>query len=392
MPLQEPTDFSLVLGGPLFQLLRRAHLSGSALELLHRRILVFALATWLPLALLTAFTGHAPGSTVGVAFLHDIEAHSRFLVALPVLIAAELIVHLLLRRVVQQFVERRIVVPEDLPKFYGALNSALRARNSVLFELGLLILVYTAGQWLWRSRIAVSTVTWYAIPQGAHLHLTAAGYWYAFVSIPVFQFILLRWYFRLCIWFRFLGQVARLELHLIPTHPDRASGLDFLAKGSYAFGPVLFAQGALLAGQIATRVLYGGRSLLSFKMEAFGLVAFFLLVVLGPLVMFSPQMTRAKRKGLRDYGLLANRYVEGFEHKWVRKDGAKAGELLGTSDIQSLADLSNSYAIVREMRIVPFGLDDMIRLAVATAAPLLPLALTVFSPEELMTRLIKLLV
>jgi hypothetical protein len=212
------------------------------------------------------------------------------------------------------------------------------------------------------------------------------------VSIPVFQFILLRWYFRLFIWFRFLWRVARLELHLIPTHPDRASGLDFLAKGSYAFGPVLFAQGALLAGQIATRVLYGGRSLLSFKMEAFGLVAFFLLVVLGPLVMFSPQMTRAKRKGLRDYGLLASRYVEGFEHKWVRKDGAKADELLGTGDIQSLADLSNSYAIVREMRIVPFGLDDMIRLAVAATAPLLPLALTVFSPEELMTRLIKLLV
>jgi hypothetical protein len=41
--LQDPYDFSLVLGGPLFQLLRRAHLSGDALELLGRRILVISL-------------------------------------------------------------------------------------------------------------------------------------------------------------------------------------------------------------------------------------------------------------------------------------------------------------------------------------------------------------
>ena len=35
--LEATPDFSLVLGGPLFQLFRRAHLSGDALELMHRR-------------------------------------------------------------------------------------------------------------------------------------------------------------------------------------------------------------------------------------------------------------------------------------------------------------------------------------------------------------------
>jgi hypothetical protein len=100
-------------------------------------------------------------------------------------------------------------------------------------------------------------------------------------------------------------------------------------------------------------------------------------------------MARTKRKGLAGYGLLAQRYVETFEQKWIVRDPAPSDELLGAADIQSLADLGNSYAMVREMRPVPFGLDDVARLAAATAAPLLPLLLTIFSPEELILRIIK---
>jgi len=390
-PLQESPDFSLVLGGPLYQLFRRTHVSGDALELLHRRILFISLFAWLPLLLLSLIGGHALGGAIKVPFLHDIEAQVRFLVALPVLIAAELIVHLRVRPVVSRFVERNIVVSEDLPKFHAAIHSAERVRNSAPIEAALVILVWTVGQWLWRSQIAISAATWYAMPQGAHLHLTPAGYWYAFVSIPIFQFILLRWYLRLFVWFRFLWQVSKLNLCLISTHPDRAGGLAFLGKSTYAFGPILFAQGVLLAGLIASRILYEGESLLSFKVEVVSLVGFFVLFLLGPLVMFTPQLARAKRRGLDEYGLLANRYVQGFEDKWVRGDAAQSDELLGTGDIQSLADLGNSYAIVEEMRVVPFGLKDIARLAAVTAAPLLPLALTVFSLEELVTRVIKIL-
>jgi hypothetical protein len=216
-----------------------------------------------------------------------------------------------------------------------------------------------------------------------------AGYWYAFVSIPIFQFMLLRWYMRLVLWFRLLWKVSRLNLHLTAAHPDRAGGIGFLGKSSYAFGPILFAQGALLAGFIASRVLFEGRSLLSFKMEAAGLVGFFVLFILGPLLMFTPKMARAKRRGSAEYGLLANRYVFGFEEKWIRGGAPDIGELLGTGDIQSLADLGNSYSVVGDMRLVPFGLDDVTRLAVATALPLLPLTLMIFSLEEVVTRLIK---
>jgi hypothetical protein len=390
VPATELSDFSLVLGGPLFQLYRRLHLSGNGLELLRRRVVVITLLVWLPLFFLSILDGHA-GRGVYIPFLHDVEAHVRFLVALPALIVAEVVVSKRISPLVRRFVERRIVVAEDLPAFNAAVNSALRVRNSIAVELGLLILVYTLGLWIWWNQVALKTGTWYATPDATHLHLTLAGYWYAFVSIPFFQFILLRWYMRLGLWFRLLWQISRLNLHLTAAHPDRAGGIGFLGSSSYAFSPILFAQGAMLSGLIASRVLYEGRSLVSFKMEAAGFIGFFVLFVLGPLVMFTPRLTLTKRQGSAEYGLLANRYVFGFEDKWIRGGTPTVEELLGTGDIQSLADLGNSYSVVREMRLVPFGLEDITRLACATAVPLIPLTLTVISFEELLSRLIKLI-
>jgi hypothetical protein len=383
---KELQDFSLVLGGPTFQIFRRSHLTGGHLEFLYRRLLVITSITWLPLLLLSTLSSSA-GYIRQLSFLHDIEVQVRFLVALPVLIAAELIVHSRLRPIVRHLIQRRIIWPRDLPRFQSAIKSAMKMRNSIPIEIGLLLFVYTIGLWLWQSRAALNEPTWYSMG-GGRSGLTPAGLWYVFVSIPIFQFFLLRWYLRLFIWFRFLWHLSRINLHLVPTHPDHGAGLACLGESAYALSPILFAEGAMLAGVVSERVLYGGESLLSFKFQVAGFVSFFVLALLGPLLMFTPQMARAKRKGLAEYGLLAERYVEKFEEKWVR-DSAVPEELLGTADIQSLADLGNSYALVREMRLVPFGLDEISRLAVVTAAPLLPLLFTVFSLKDLVMRVIK---
>jgi len=392
--LQKEPDFSLVLGGPLYQLLRRTHLTGPALEQVHRRVLIAMLTTWLPLALLTLIAGNLSG--VKLTFLRDIEAHVRFLIAVPVLIAAELIVHRRMRITVKRFVERGIVKSDDMPKFHAALEATMRVRNSVPLEVALLIFVYTAMHWIWRSQVALGTANWYAMPEGAHLRLTVPGYWYAFVSMPIFQLILLRWYLRFFIWFQFLWKVSRLDLRLLPAHPDRSGGLGFLGVGSYAFAPILFAQGAVLTGGIANRILYQGQSLLSFKVTIVAFVVFFVVVILAPLLVFTPHLMVAKRRGLGEYGTLAAAYVAGFEEKWLRgsdrQEGGQSQELLGSADMQSLADLGNSYGFVREMRFVPFSLQDMTRLAVATAAPVLPLLLTMMSLEQLISRLLNVVV
>jgi hypothetical protein len=385
--LDDPPDFSIVLGGPLFQLLCKAHLDGDHLQLLYRRLVFFFGITWLPLFLL-AMVAPLAGSAGRLAFLRDIEVHARFLVALPALIIAEVIVHSRMLPVVRRFVERRMVSPKDLPRFYRAVESAFTLRNSIPLEVGLFGVVYIVGLWLWHSRFGIEAATWYAMP-GGRWHLTRAGFWYVFVSIPILQFMLLRWYVRLFIWYRLLWQISRMPLNLIPTHPDRAGGLGFLGPIAYTLGPILFAQGAMLAGLIASRVLYHGENLLSFKLEALGFVAFFVFVIFGPLLMFSSQMASTRRRGLADYGLLAQRYVEDFRDKWIEGYRSNSQELLGTGDIQSLADLGNSYTVVQEMRLVPFNLKDVSRLAAATAAPMVPLLLLVWSPEDVIMQVLK---
>jgi hypothetical protein len=386
--LQEPPDFSLVLGGPLYQMFLRVHLSGPALEIVYRRLLIITVLTWVPLALLATIEGHLFGGQ-NLPFLNDIESHVRFLVALPALILAEVVVHRRTKGMVGLFLKRQIVTSEDTPKFYAAIDSAMRIRNSVSLELALLVFVYTIGHLIWRNGTALETATWYAMPDGKSLHLTAAGYWFSWISVPVFQFILLRWYMRLAIWYRLLWQVSKLNLRLFPTNPDRVGGIGFLGTGSYAFSPILFAQGAVLAGMISNRIFYEGQSLISFKMSILGLIVFFVLVILAPLTMFTPLLSRTKRTGLSEYGTLATSYVIDFDEKWVR--GATSEKILGTGDIQSLADLANSYAVVREMNLVPFGRGDVIQLVVATALPLLPLLLTIMPLEELVTRVFKII-
>ena len=117
------------------------------------------------------------------------------------------------------------------------------------------------------------------------------------------------------------------------------------------------------------------------------MLIFLMCIILGPLLFFVPQLAQAKRTGSREYGVLAERYVREFDSKWLR-GGAPAGKpLVGSSDIQSLADLGSSFQVVREMRIMPIKRDDVLRLVVATLLPIVPLALTMMSLEELLKTL-----
>lgn len=389
---KELPEFSLVLGGPLYQFLVRSRLATPALELLMRRVVILTLFAWLPLLLLSLINGKAWGVS-GLPFLYDIEMHTRFLVVLPLVIGAELLVHQRLRLVVAQFVERDIITEAILPRFKTAIASAMKLRNSVVLELILLILAFVVGHYVWSTmsgmaQIGAHTGTWYATVTDDGTHLSSAGYWYVFISRPMAQFLMLRWYYRIFIWARFLWQCSRLELNLIPTHPDRAAGLGFLGGIIAAFMPLLMAHGAMLAGLMANPIFFAGAKLTDYKMDIIGVVVLLLLIVLGPLFVFSDRLMRAKRIGLREYGNLASRYVREFDLKWVHGESPEKEPLMGSGDIQSLADLGNSFQVIRDIRPYPFGRDSIFQLIVITLIPISPLVLTLFPLEELITKLV----
>lgn len=390
--LRNRQNFSLVLGGPLYQLLRKAHLSDDALSLVRQRIIVITLFAWLPLLLLSTLEGHLLNRGEGVPFLMDMEVHIRFLVAVPLLIAAELVVHKRLLGIGRLFLDRNLISDSAAAQFDDAIGAAFRLRNSVLAEVLLVALVYGVGVLIvWRHYTSLQAATWYATPSPGGSTLSLAGIWYGYVSLPLFQFLLIRWYFRLFIWMRFLWHVSRIKLSLIPTHPDRVGGLGFLSNMVYAFALLLAAHGVMLAANLANRIFFLGAGLPEFKMEIGVMVIFLLALVFGPLLVFAPQLAQAKRNGLIEYGTLAERYVRDFDTKWLR-GGVSADEpLVGSGDVQSLADLANSFEVVRGMRLAPISRDALVQLAAVVLIPIVPLALTMMPLEELLKQLFKLL-
>lgn len=380
-------DFSLVLGGPFFQLLKRAHLSGNALELIKKRIVIISLFAWLPLFILAVVNGQAWGDGTNLPFIEDLEVHIRFLAAVPLMIVAELLVHQRMQSVVNQFEQRNLIPPAALTQFRNAISSAYRLRNSVFAELFILILIYVIGyNVVWNKSMALDTTAWYSEPALGKGNLSLAGVWFRYVSLPLFQFLFLRWYYRIFIWSRFLFQVSRIKLNLIPTHPDCIGGLGFLSNTVFAFMPLAVVHGAVIAGMIANHIFHQGAVLLDFKIELIIIAVLVLCLVILPLFFFSSQLSDTKRTGSLDYGKFATRYTQGFDARWIHGNlNIDSPEC--TNEVSGLGDLSNSFQVIQKMQIIPIVRNDIIMLVIATLAPVLPLVLTMMPLSELLKML-----
>ena len=381
-------EFSPFLGGPLYQLLIRLRLIKPPLDRLRWRLIVITAIVWAPLFVLTLLDGRFLAG-VKVPFLRDFEVQARLLAAIPLLIAAEVVIHARTTAMIRQFRGRQIVTDALEARFQEITASTMRIRNSIPLEIGIAVFVVVIGRLTWQGLTALESDTWYAAMVAGTRTNTPAGIWYQFVSIPISQFIWLRWIVRLALWWRVLWQVSRLELNLVPTHPDRCCGLGFLDGTAFAMAPFLLAHSALLSGYLGNRILWEGAKLPDYYPEIGALAVFLFAVTLGPLCVFTPGLLRARLQGLARYGTLASEYVNAFDRKWIRGERPADELLVGTADIQSLADLGNSFSVVQAIIPFPFGRSTLVGLVVFIALPLLPLALTMFSAKELFTRLLQ---
>lgn len=387
----EINDFSLVRGGLLYQLLLRAGLIKPGSLSVVRRSIFFALITWLPLLVLSVAQGLSLDTSLQVPFLKDIAAYSRFLVAVPLLIAAEVLIDSSVRATTSYFLHSGLVDAADLPDFKAATREVAKLRDAVLVEGCLLVIVY-ASTWMtvtWELNRPGSS--WGAFMSGTAKQLTLAAWWYALVSLPIYQFLLYRWGCRFLIWSRFLWRLSRLNLQLVPTHTDLAGGLGFLGITQLAFGSISFAASAVLSGIFCRRVITQGVSIAAFKFQIVGFVILSVIVTLGPLLVFSDNLLKVKTRGLLKYGSLVSQHNQMFEQKWVRGQAPEGESLLGSPDVSSLADLGASFEAIKRMRILPFGLGTVIFLAIAAVVPLLPLFLITIPLEEIENVLLKIL-
>ena len=210
--------------------------------------------------------------------------------------------------------------------------------------------------------------------------------------MPVLLFLWYRWMWRLLFWTLFLRDVARLDLRLVPTHADGVGGLGFLEGAHASFRVLAFAMGSVLSAQAAFQIIYEGASIEVFQTPAIIALVVIEVLFLGPLLLLSPTMVRARRAALEAYGSLVVRYNRGFQDKWIDGPPPQDEQLLGSSDIQSLADMGASFRLVKEMKPIPFGRGVVIQLAMATILPGLPLILLVVPIGEIIGVVAKLVV
>ncbi len=384
IPDTDLPEFSLVRGGPVYRLLIRTGLLKLDLALIPRAAAAFAAITWLPLLLLALLDGTAvSGATV--PFLSDFSAHVRFLFALPLLIIADALIDQRLKQTVRQFVRSGLVSGKDLAYFHSTIRTANRLTSSSLIESLLLLLAFTAIVTGTEMDIAGSLADWRAAG-----NLQLAGWWYIAVSLPLYRFILFRWIWRLAVWFWFLWRTAKQDLQLNPTHPDHAGGLGFLSIGQMYFGIIIFAFASVVSAALGKRIMYGEADLFSFTSLIVVFVLLSMVLLLAPLIVFSPMLLRTRRNGLFEYSVFADRYTDAFARKWIKGE-RREGDALGSSDIQSLADLANSFQIIQRMKLFPFSRETVIILALSAVVPMVPLLLTAFPADELLKRIIKIL-
>jgi hypothetical protein len=378
-------DFSIVMGGPLYDFLLRIGLIRSGLPNALRRIITLIALTWLPLLILSAKDGLAVGHQVKIPFLYDFSMYGRFLLALPLFIVAEIVIDPAIRSAVEDFVDSRIVQEKELPQFEEVLRKTQRLRDSAIPELVLLVVAFFPVFLFQRGWGVGAESSWHTI---AH-RLTAEGWWFATFSSPLLRFIIYRWLFRYFIWALLLWRVIRINLHLIATHPDHVAGLGFLKHTQGRFGILFCAFGCIFAGQVVNSLVHEGAQLASFKFLMAGFLALSVIAGLLPLTLLAPKMIQVRRAGLREYGKLGTQYTESFDLKWIHPTERPSEPLLGTGDIQSLADLANSYTIIEGMSIAPVTKRLTLQLALQAALPLIPVIIFGTPTAELVKAIVK---
>ncbi len=332
----------LMEGGPLFNLQKRIGLIRGDPPRIKLRAVLAAVITFVPLLILAALQGRAIAH-VEVPFVRDFSTYTRFLLAIPLLIFAENILGPRIAVVARHFVEAGLVREKDYASFDSFINRALRARDSRLAEVILLILSYVFAVVGLRST-AIQSSTWYMTRADSHNSLTWAGIWLICVSVPFFQFLVYRWLWRLFLWFQFLHRVRLLDLRLFPTHPDEAGGLGFVGETQRFFGIILFSLSPVTLVSWRTKSSMT-RFRCSTSLLPSPLTSFFRADPHRSAHRFHRAAVAHQAHGLHQYGSLATAYTGAFQSKWIQHVNPEDEPLLGSADIQSLADLGNSYKL-----------------------------------------------
>ena len=359
--------------GTVLHLQRRFGMRGAAVHSAWRQALWVLAIGWVPLLLGAALQSlllHSEGLS---SFVQDRGVHCRALIAAPVLVLAKVICFPELVATCQHFLEGRVVASRDRSRFEAALISTRQLETSGWAVLGAIALAYLTIVVVTASRPEVPA--WQIAYPGGWAPYSLAGWWHVGVTLPMLLVLLYGWFWRVLLWGRLLWSVSSLELNIIAAHPDHAGGLRFVGYAMRSFAPVGFAIGVIVAGSLANQVLIREVPLVDFRNAAIGAVVFVVVLFGAPPLVFMRPLQVAWQRGIHRYGSFANGLGLRFERKWLGRPAVEESAL-AAPDFSTLNDTYQAVGNVYAMRVVPVDVPSIVVLGVATALPILVVALT----------------
>jgi hypothetical protein len=383
--------FSLVRHDPWFRLQRAIGLIPAGGLGIVRRCLIFALVTWLPIAIWALYWRRAFPGVVGEPLLQHFGVHARCLVAIPLLVVAELVGDMVSSHFVPYFVKSGLVQDDMKSKFIHILRSAERLRDGWYAWVSMLVIMLLMVLIGDKDATHLHELNWADEGDAGNLHLGFGGWWYLFVMRPVFIWLLLAWVWRLVVCLVLLWRVSRLNLHLVPTHPDRAGGLGFLEDIPLIFSPVIFASSAVLASRWGHDVFYHDVDVYSFAIPLGVYVAAMLILFLGPLVVFAPILRRLKRQGLLEYGTLVGQHGRLVKRRWIYQESIPEAPLLQAAELGPVIDTVSMYEVITQIRPAPISKPALLAIVLPAILPMLPVMAIQIPLKDVLFKLLKML-
>ena len=343
-----------------------------------------------PLLVLSLLQGLALNFSAAVPLVLDFPVSLRFLIVAPLLIAGTRRLEAMTALALRHLAQSELIAEADRPRLASVAAQIAALRQSP-FAQAAIVAIVVAGVVFLRIEVLDPFSTWQFVPDPGGVIRSWAGWWYVCASLPLFQFVALTWLWHYLLRCWLLWRISRLDLKLMPTHPDRAGGLGFIGLLLRNLLPTLFALEVLPAALFAQEILSLGTKLADYETSIIGLVAIGAIMVLAPPVVFRTKLVRTRGEGMLEYGALAMEYTRAFDRKWLRSR-VENEALIGSADIQSLADMANSFQTLRSMRVVPYDVRYMAALMIcAAAAPYLPLSLFMLPLREIVKALLGIL-
>ncbi len=363
-------DFSLATSGRFETILGWLGLSDTSTRGYIKRSIALVLVSWLPLLVLSVVQGLAWGNRVNMNFLEDFAIHLKYLLVLPLLIFSEHSVDHRIKELTAQFFKSGVLGEKDLPAYGQLKKSTKKLSVSAWADWVILLIIIVNITFRWIKYLPHMSV-WMQYPDDQGGHTSWAGFWYAFISLPVIQYLLLRWIWRWIIWLIYFTKISRMPLQLTPAHPDKAGGIGFLGIPPAPFLHVILAMAILIATTIAEKVFWMNDRLPAYYPVMIGFALLSVLINVLPLIVYMGPLARQRRKGIFEYSTLIKNHHRAFEEKWLGKSDVNM--LLGSQDASSTTDLNSTFDTVMGMRLFPFNLKTMLSSIVIAVLPMLPL-------------------